>query len=59
MQPSMALAAPDSPLRAPCGTTGTPHREATLSAAATCSVDRGSTTATGSPAGQNIARSYL
>jgi hypothetical protein len=58
MHPSMALAAPDSPDRAPCGTTTTPASYAIRTAACTCAVSRASTTASGIPAGQNIARSY-
>ncbi len=58
MHPSMAFAAPDSPLRAPCGTTGTPSFVAVRNACWTCAVSRASTTAAGTPAGQNCARSY-
>ncbi len=57
MQPSIAFAAPDSPDRAPCGTTGVPVAAAIRTAVWTCAVSRASTTASGSPAGQNIARS--
>ncbi len=57
MQPSIALAAPHSPLSAPCGTTGTPSREATRRVCWTCSVSRAITTTAGVPAGQNVALS--
>jgi hypothetical protein len=58
MHASSAFAAPDSPDRAPCGTTGTPASAAIRTAAWTCAVSRARTTASGIPAGQNIARSY-
>ena len=55
--PSTALAAPDSPVRAPCGTTGTRWRVAQRRTAWTCSVVVGRTTPSGLPAGQELALS--
>lgn len=57
MQPSLALAAPESPVRAPCGTTGVRRAVAVRMMCWTCSVVRGSTTAAGAPASQNPAMS--
>ncbi len=48
-QPSMAFAAPDSPLPAPRGTIGTSAAAHARTTACTCSVSVGSTTASGLP----------
>jgi ApbE superfamily uncharacterized protein (UPF0280 family) len=56
--PSIALAAPESPDRAPCGTTGTRCAEATRSTCCTSSVDVGRTTASGDPDAQKAASSW-
>ena len=59
--PSTAFAAPASPVRAPCGTTGTRCADATSTTATTSAVLRGRTTANGVPAGHRSAwsRRYL
>ena len=57
MQPSEALAPPDRPVRAPCGTTGTRSPVAMRMTCWTCSTVRGSTTTAGAPAGQKLAMS--
>ena len=57
MQPSEALAAPDRPVRAPCGTTGTRSAVAVRMTCWTCSTVRGSTTTAGAPASQKLAMS--
>lgn len=58
MQPSDALAAPESPVRAPCGTTGTRRAVAVRMTCWTCSTVRGSTTTAGEPASQKLAMSF-
>ena len=55
MQPSTAFAPPDSPVRAPWGTTGTSQRDATCRTAETSAVEVARTSAAGVPAGQNRA----
>lgn len=57
MQPSTALAAPDRPVLAPCGTTGTRSAVAVRSTCCTCSTVSGKTTTAGVPAGQKSAMS--
>lgn len=57
MQPSVALAAPDKPVRAPCGTTGTRSSVAVRITCWTCSTVRGSTTTAGLLTGQKLAMS--
>ncbi len=57
MQPSEALAAPDRPVRAPCGTTGTRSSVAVRMTCWTCSTVRGRTTTAGVPASQKLAMS--
>ncbi len=59
MQPSTALAPPDSPVRAPCGTTGTRSSVAVRMTCCTCSTVSGNTTTAGVPASQNPAMSRL
>src|SRR5690606_22985846 len=54
---SKALAPPDRPVPAPRGTTGTPASAQTRTAAATCSVVVGRTTASGLPYGAHSASS--
>ena len=57
-QPSEALAAPDRPVRAPCGTTGTRSSVAVRMTCWTCSTVRGRTTTAGVPASQKLAMSW-
>ncbi len=57
MQPSEALAAPDRPVRAPWGTTGTRRAVAVRMMCWTCSTVRGSVTTAGVPASQKLAMS--
>jgi hypothetical protein len=53
--PSTALLEPASPEPAPRGTTGIPCRWASRITATTSAVERGKTTAAGTPAGASIA----
>lgn len=57
MQPSLALAAPDRPVRAPCGTTGTRSAVAVRMTCWTCSTVRGSTTTAALLTAQKLAMS--